>query len=69
MDAGLMREDLWRTLQARRPASLQVCTRRDRPVTCRRVGMPDQSVVGDGVDDSRHARSCPGMGMLTPAGL
>jgi hypoxanthine-guanine phosphoribosyltransferase len=69
MDTGLTLEDLRQTIRARHWTSFQVCTPRDRPVTCRRVGMPDHSVVGDGVDDSRYARSCPGMGRLTPAGL
>ena len=74
IDTGLTLSYLIRLLQERRPASLEICTllekpsRREVEVPVRYVGftIPDQFVVGYGLDYDQKFRNLPFVGVLKP---
>jgi hypoxanthine phosphoribosyltransferase len=74
VDTGLTLGYLLRTLQARHPASLQVCTLLDRsvrrivdlPIAFRGFEIPDRFVVGYGLDYQHRYRNLPFIGVLKP---
>jgi hypoxanthine phosphoribosyltransferase len=74
VDTGLTLSYLLRTLQARQPASLRVCTLLDRsvrrivdlPMAFRGFDIPDRFVVGYGLDYHQRYRNLPFIGVLKP---
>ncbi len=74
LDSGLTLMRLMEELQCRRPASLEVCTllRKDRegqaPIKCRYIGfeVPDEFIVGYGLDYAERYRNLPYIGVLKP---
>ena len=74
VDSGNTMEYLLRTLWARQPASLQVCTllnkpsRRERDVPLDYVGfdIPDSFVLGYGLDLDEKYRNLPYVGVVRP---
>jgi hypoxanthine phosphoribosyltransferase len=72
VDSGLTLSYLLRTLEAREPASLEVCAlltkpeRRENDVHCRYVGfeIPNRFVVGYGLDFAERYRNLPYVGVL-----
>ena len=75
IDTGLTLNYLLRTLRTREPASLNMCVLFDRPyrrlipVPLRYTGMlelPDEFVVGYGLDADGHYRNLPYVGVLRP---
>jgi hypoxanthine phosphoribosyltransferase len=74
VDTGLTLGYLLRTLRARNPASLQVCTLLDRsvrrivdlPIAFRGFEIPDRFVVGYGLDYQHRYRNLPFIGVLKP---
>jgi hypoxanthine phosphoribosyltransferase len=74
IDTGLTCDYLLRTLRTRRPASLKVCTLFERPymrlleVPIDYVGLtlPDQFVVGYGLDADEYYRNLPFVATLKP---
>jgi hypoxanthine phosphoribosyltransferase len=75
VDTGLTLNYILHTLQRRYPASLQVCTLFDRtirrlvndlPITYSGFDLPDQFVVGYGLDYRQHYRNLPYVGVLDP---
>ncbi len=74
LDSGNTLSYLLRILQARRPASIRLCTlldkpsRRTKPVTADYVGfsVPDHFVVGYGLDYAERYRNLPFIGVLKP---
>jgi hypoxanthine phosphoribosyltransferase len=72
VDSGLTLSYLVRLLQARRPASIEICTllakpeRRENEVACRYVGfeIPNRFVVGYGLDFAERFRNLPYIGIL-----
>jgi hypoxanthine phosphoribosyltransferase len=74
VDTGLTLGYLVRILQARTPLSLQICTLLDRsvrrivdlPITFRGFELPDQFVVGYGLDYQQRYRNLPFIGVLKP---
>jgi hypoxanthine phosphoribosyltransferase len=74
IDTGLTLHYLLGILQARRPASLEVCvlfdkTRRrliDIPIKYRGFELPDRFVVGYGLDHRERYRNLPAVGLLKP---
>jgi hypoxanthine phosphoribosyltransferase len=72
IDSGLTLSYLTRTLEARRPASLEVCTlltkpeRREVDVPVRYVGfeIPNRFVIGYGLDFGERYRNLPYVGVL-----
>jgi hypoxanthine phosphoribosyltransferase len=74
VDTGLTLSYLLRTLQTREPASLRVCTLLDRsvrrivdlPTAFRGFDIPDQFVVGYGLDYQQRYRNLPFIGVLKP---
>jgi hypoxanthine phosphoribosyltransferase len=74
IDTGLTLSYLVRLLQERRPASLEICTLLDKPsrrlieVPVKYVGftIPDQFVVGYGLDFDQKFRNLPFVGVLKP---
>jgi hypoxanthine phosphoribosyltransferase len=74
VDTGLTLGYLLRTLQARRPESLRVCTLLDRsvrrivelPMAFRGFDIPDRFVVGYGLDYHERYRNLPFVGVLKP---
>jgi len=72
IDSGLTLSYLVRTLEARRPASLEVCTlltkpeRREIDVDVRYVGfeIPNRFVIGYGLDFAERYRNLPYVGVL-----
>jgi hypoxanthine phosphoribosyltransferase len=77
VDSGLTLSYLLRNLEARHPASLEVCAlltkpaRRENDVPCRYVGfeIPDRFVVGYGLDAAEHYRELPDVWVVDPARL
>jgi hypoxanthine phosphoribosyltransferase len=73
---GLTLSYLLRSLQARNPATLKVCTLLDRvvsriidvPIAYRGFELPDVFVVGYGLDFQQHYRNLPFICTLKPAG-
>jgi hypoxanthine phosphoribosyltransferase len=74
VDTGLTVDYLLRTLQARQPMSLRVCTLLDRParrivnlpMAFRGFDIPDRFVVGYGLDYQERYRNLPFIGVLKP---
>jgi hypoxanthine phosphoribosyltransferase len=74
IDSGLTLSYLRRTLAARKPASLEICTlltkpeRREVEVPVRYVGfeIPNQFVIGYGLDFAERYRNLPYIGVLHP---
>jgi hypoxanthine phosphoribosyltransferase len=74
VDTGLTLGYLLRTLQARHPASLRVCTLLERsvrrivelPMAFRGFDIPDRFVVGYGLDYQQRYRNLPFIGVLKP---
>jgi hypoxanthine phosphoribosyltransferase len=74
VDTGLTLNYLLRTLNSRRPASLEICTLLDRPylrllpLAIRYVGftIPNDYVVGYGLDFQERYRQLPHLRYLTP---
>ena len=74
IDSGLTLSYLMRNLQARKPASLEVCTlltkpeRREIEVPVRYVGfeIPNRFVIGYGLDFAERYRNLPYIGVLHP---
>ena len=74
IDSGLTLSYLVRTLEAREPASLEVCAlltkpeRRQIDVAVRYVGfeIPNQFVIGYGLDFAERYRNLPYVGVLNP---
>jgi hypoxanthine phosphoribosyltransferase len=74
IDTGLTLSYLVRLLQERRPASLEICTLLDKPsrrlieVPVKYSGftIPDQFVVGYGLDYDQKFRNLPYVGILKP---
>ena len=72
IDSGLTLSYLVRTLEARRPASLEICalltkpSRRQMEVPVRYVGfeIPDRFVIGYGLDYGERYRNLPYLGVL-----
>ena len=81
IDSGLTLSYLLRNLEAREPASLEVCAlmtkpeRRENDVECRYVGfeIPNRFVIGYGLDFAERYRNLPYVGVLSeeliPAGI
>jgi hypoxanthine phosphoribosyltransferase len=74
IDSGLTLSYLVRTLEAREPASLEVCAlltkpeRRQIDVDVRYVGfeIPNRFVIGYGLDFAERYRNLPYVGVLNP---
>jgi len=75
IDTGLTAAYLLRTLRARDPASLRICTLLDKtarrivdtlPITYRGFEVPDIFVVGYGLDYRQLYRNLPYIGVLKP---
>jgi hypoxanthine phosphoribosyltransferase len=75
VDTGLTLNYILQTLQRRYPASLQVCTLFDRtirrlvsdlPIAYSGFDLPDQFVVGYGLDYQERYRNLPYLGVLDP---
>ena len=74
VDTGLTLSYLVRTLQARQPMSLRVCTLLDRsvrrivdlPMAYHGFDIPDRFVVGYGLDYHQRYRNLPFIGVLKP---
>jgi hypoxanthine phosphoribosyltransferase len=72
VDSGLTLSYLLRNLEAREPASLEVCAlltkpeRRENDVECRYVGfeIPNRFVIGYGLDFAERYRNLPYVGVL-----
>lgn len=72
VDSGLTLSYLLRTLEARNPASLEVCAlmtkpeRREAEVPCRYIGfeIPNRFVIGYGLDFAERYRNLPYVGVL-----
>ena len=72
VDSGLTLSYLLRNLEARDPASLEVCAlltkpeRRESDVHCRYVGfeIPNRFVIGYGLDFAERYRNLPYVGVL-----
>ena len=72
IDSGLTLSYLLRNLEAREPASLEVCAlltkpdRRENDVVCRYVGfeIPNRFVIGYGLDFAERYRNLPYVGVL-----
>jgi hypoxanthine phosphoribosyltransferase len=78
IDTGLTAGYLLRLLQARSPATLQICTLLDRPrrrilealpIAYRGFEIPDRFVVGYGLDYQERYRQLPFIGVLKEAVL
>ena len=75
IDTGLTADYLLRTLRARDPASLNICTLLDKaarrivdtlPIQYRGFEVPDEFVVGYGLDHRQLYRNLPFIGVLKP---
>jgi hypoxanthine phosphoribosyltransferase len=72
IDSGLTLSYLLRNLEAREPASLEICAlltkpeRRENDVVCRYVGfeIPNRFVIGYGLDFAERYRNLPYVGVL-----
>ena len=75
IDSGLTLSYLMRTLEARQPASLEVCalltkpSRREIEVPVRYTGfeIPNEFVIGYGLDYAERYRNLPYVGVLDPS--
>ena len=75
IDTGLTADYLLRTLRARDPSSLRICTLLDKtarrivdtlPIRYRGFEVPDEFVVGYGLDHRQLYRNLPFIGVLKP---
>ena len=74
LDTGLTLKYLLKNLASRKPASLEVCTLLSKvgkqrvPISCKYVGfeIPDEFVVGYGLDYAENYRNLPYIGVLRP---
>ncbi|MCI8367688.1 MAG: hypoxanthine phosphoribosyltransferase [Eggerthellaceae bacterium] len=74
LDSGLTLKFLIKSLKARKPKSIEVCTllRKDTPnqedVGCRYIGFerPNEFIVGYGLDYAERYRNLPCIGVLKP---
>lgn len=75
IDTGLTADYLLRTLRARDPASLRICTLLDKtarriidtlPIQYRGFEVPDEFLVGYGLDHKQLYRNLPYIGVLKP---
>jgi hypoxanthine phosphoribosyltransferase len=74
IDTGLTLNFLLRNLRAQRPASLEVCVMFNKPdrrlidIPIKYLGfdLPDQFVVGYGLDFRERYRNLPFLGLLKP---
>ncbi len=74
LDTGLTLKYLLKNLASRQPASLEVCTLLSKvgkqrvPISCKYVGfeVPDEFVVGYGLDYAEKYRNLPYIGVLRP---
>ena len=74
IDSGLTLSYLLKNLRSRKPASLEICalltkpSRRRTNIACRYVGfeIPDEFVVGYGLDYAEYYRTLDFIGVLTP---
>jgi hypoxanthine phosphoribosyltransferase len=72
IDSGLTLSYLLRNLEAREPASLEICalmtkpTRREIDIQCRYIGfeIPNRFVIGYGLDFAERYRNLPYVGVL-----
>ncbi len=77
IDTGLTLDYLLRTLRTRQPASLRVCVLFDRPyrrlinipLDYRGLELPDEFVVGYGLDRNNYYRNLPFVATLKPNGV
>jgi hypoxanthine phosphoribosyltransferase len=75
IDSGLTLSYLMRNLEAREPASLEICAlltkpdRREADVPVRYIGfeIPNRFVIGYGLDFAERYRNLPYVGVLDPA--
>lgn len=75
LDTGLTLKYLLRNLASRKPHSLEVVTllskegKQEVPIDCKYIGfsVPDEFVVGYGLDYAEHYRNLPYIGVLKPA--
>ena len=75
LDTGLTLKYLLKNLASRSPKSLEVCTLLSKegkqrvPISCKYVGfsIPDEFVVGYGLDYAERYRNLPYIGVLKPA--
>ena len=75
LDSGNTLHYLMKVLQARKPASIRICTlmdkpdRRTKPITADYVGftIPDAFIVGYGLDYDEKYRNLPYVGILKPS--
>lgn len=75
LDTGLTLKYLLKNLASRKPASLEVVTLLSKdgkqrvPISCKYIGfpIPDEFVVGYGLDFSEKYRNLPYIGILKPA--
>ncbi len=75
IDSGLTLSYLMRNLEAREPASLEICSlltkpdRREAEVPVRYIGfeIPNRFVIGYGLDFAERYRNLPYVGVLDPA--
>lgn len=75
LDTGLTLKYLLKNLASRKPRSLEVCTLLSKegkqrvPISCKYVGfdVPDEFVVGYGLDYAEKYRNLPYVGVLKPA--
>jgi hypoxanthine phosphoribosyltransferase len=75
IDSGLTLSYLMRNLEARSPASLEICSlltkpeRREADVPVRYIGfeIPNRFVIGYGLDFAERYRNLPYVGILDPA--
>ncbi|MFG6351123.1 MAG: hypoxanthine phosphoribosyltransferase [Oscillospiraceae bacterium] len=75
LDSGNTLYYLMKVLQARKPASIRLCTlmdkpeRRTKPITADYVGftIPDAFIVGYGLDFDERYRNLPYVGVLKPS--
>lgn len=74
LDSGLTLSYIMELMEAKRPASIRLCTlldkpsRRNKPITADYVGfeVPDEFVVGYGLDYADKYRNLPYIGVLKP---
>lgn len=75
LDTGLTLKYLLKNLASRKPKSLEVCTLLNKegkqrvPISCKYIGfdVPDEFVVGYGLDYAERYRNLPYIGVLKPA--
>lgn len=77
VDTGLTLKYLLENIKTRGPRSLEICTILDKP-SCRRVSMspkykgfdiPNEFVVGYGLDYNEYYRNLPYIGVLNPSAI